>query len=106
MESKENSPRLIACRLTSPELQRRKAEVISGLKNQVRDRLELPDGYRYSFEGKNSVLNELLEFIKTERQCCSFFKFNLTIESEEDQIVLSITGPTGAKDFIHEELDL
>ena len=63
----------ITCKLTTPELQKRKATVIADLKALVLERNELEDGYSYKFEGKDEILDKLNEFIKTERTCCDFF---------------------------------
>jgi len=94
----------IACKLTSPELQKRKTEVIALLKIKVLEKQELHDGYKYKFSGTDEVLDEVSAFIKSERACCDFFTFDLSIS--EDVLWLSITGPDGAKNFIKMEMDL
>ncbi|HEV7330168.1 MAG TPA: hypothetical protein VGN63_03935 [Flavisolibacter sp.] len=96
----------VACKLTTPELRKRKEEVIAVLKNKVLEKVELLDGYRYAFEGSDAMMDTLVEFIKTERQCCNFFTFNLTISDDESSLWLSLTGPADAKEFIVAELDL
>lgn len=99
-----NEEKTIACKLTSPELQQRKATVISSLKRQMLRKEELTDGYRYQFKGTDALLDELLDFIKTERQCCDFFQFSLQVAGDASETQLSITGPEGAKAFIETEL--
>lgn len=94
----------LVCKLTSPELQKRKATVIAELKTLVKSREELADGYSYEFEGTDYILDRLNAFIKTERMCCDFFRFQLTVE--ENKALLRLTGPTGTKVFINDELDL
>lgn len=94
----------VTCKLTTPELQKRKATVIADLKALVLERKELTDGYSYKFEGSDTNLDKLNEFIKTERMCCDFFTFQVTIE--ENVATLNITGPNGAKEFLKEEVDL
>ena len=101
---KENNA--IAWNLTSPELQKRKTEVIAALKAHVLERKEVINGYQYSFDGSDNMLDNLVSFIKLERDCCSFFGFNLSIENAETNIQLRITGPQGAKDFINAEMGL
>ncbi len=96
--------RSVTCKLTTPELQKRKATVIAELKALVLDRHELSNGFSYKFEGSDQNFDKLNEFIKTERMCCDFFSFQLTIE--EDIAVLTITGPDGAKEFLKDEVDL
>lgn len=101
---KENEA--LACKLTSKELQARKATVLESLRKQVIEKKELASGYSYKFDNSDKMLDELTEFIKTERQCCDFFDFALSIVSDEGAIWLSLTGPKNAKEFIKTELNL
>jgi hypothetical protein len=94
----------IACKLTSPELQKRKATVIAALKALVLEKQELENGYSFRFDGGDEILDQLTEFIKTERLCCNFFTFQLTVE--DTVVELRLTGPEGAKAFIAEEIGL
>jgi hypothetical protein len=94
----------VTCKLTTPELQKRKATVIAELKAIVVSRNELSNGFGYEFEATDEILDKLNTFIKTERMCCDFFTFQLTIE--ENKAMLNITGPEGAKEFLKEEVDL
>lgn len=102
MNEKESKP--IVCKLTSKELQERKANVIALLKKEVIERKELPDGYSYKFKGDDRSIDNLVSFVKTERQCCGFFTFNISIT--EDFAFLELTGPDGAKDFVDSEIGL
>lgn len=102
MESTMKKP--VTCKLTTPELQKRKATVIAELKALVLERKELADGYSYRFDGSDQNLDKLNEFIKTERMCCNFFTFQLKVE--ENVALLTISGPEGAKEFLKEEVDL
>ncbi len=103
---KTATTKTLACKLTSPELQKRKQEVLAVLKLKVIAREDLKDGYKYKFEGTDQVLDEVVAFIKSERACCDFFSFNLSVSDAQSNIWLSMTGPEGAKDFIRMELDL
>ncbi len=100
METKKN----VSCKLTTPELQKRKATVIAELKARVLERKELSNGYAYKFEGSDENLDKLNEFIKTERKCCDFFLFQLSVE--DNVIELIISGENDAKKFLKEEIDL
>ena len=101
-----NENPLLACKLTTPELQQRKATVLSSLKEQVLGKEELPNGYTYKFNGTDIVIDELSTFIKTERLCCDFFEFTLKVSGNATYAWLSISGPQGAKEFIEKELGL
>lgn len=94
----------VTCKLTTPELQKRKATVIAELKTLVLERKELENGFSYKFNGKDEVLDKLNDFIKTERMCCDFFTFQITVEDQTAW--LNITGPKGAKAFLKEDVDL
>lgn len=96
----------LSCKLTTPELQKRKSTVIARLKKQVIEKIELASGYSYKFKGSDKLLDELTEFIKTERQCCDFFDFSLSVKGDASLATLTIIGPEGTKTFITSELEL
>jgi hypothetical protein len=100
----ETATKPVTCKLTTPELQKRKATVIAELKSLILTRQELENGFSYKFEGKDEILDKINDFIKTERMCCDFFTFQLTVE--ENTALLNITGPAGTKEFLKEEVDL
>jgi hypothetical protein len=54
----------------------------------------------------DGMVDELASFVRTERICCDFFIFNLSISGDNSQVWLEITGPKGAKEFIKAELEL
>ena len=96
----------LSCKLSSPQLMKRKETVLRSLKKQILETRELPDGYAFKFPGTDKVVDELTEFIKTERTCCDFFIFDLSISGDTSEAWLTLTGPEGAKVFITEELGL
>ncbi len=96
----------IVCKLTTPAMQNRKETILASIKKQVIQKSELPNGYAYQFKGTDAIIDELLVFIKTERLCCDFFDFNLSIAGDGLSAWLSITGPKEAKAFITDELKL
>lgn len=96
----------LSCKLTSPELRQRQATVLVSLKKQIVAKKELADGFAYEFPGTDAMLDELLTFVKTERQCCGFFTFQLIMQEETQTAWLEIKGPEGVKDIIYKELTL
>jgi hypothetical protein len=100
----ETSNQEITCKLTTPEIQKRKATVIAELKLLVLSREELTDGYAYKFTSNDEVLDKIHSFIKTERMCCSFFLFTLTVHG--NTATLAMSGPEGTKRFIQDEVGL
>lgn len=95
----------LSCKLTAPELQKRKATAIADLKNRQKEQKELENGFAYRFEGTDETIDLLAEFVKSERQCCDFFNFTIRIENES-AIWLDITGPEGIKDLVKSELEM
>lgn len=96
----------LECKLTTSELRKRKETIIESLKNKLLDKQDLHNGYAYTFPGTDDIIDELIQFVKTERTCCSFFDFHLIIGGEGNDILLQITGPQGVKDFISTELEI
>ena len=101
-----NSNSELTCKLTSEELRKRKETVLASLKKQILEKKELKDGYAFKFPGSDSTIDELTEFVKSERSCCSFFIFTLSFSGDGKEAWLSLTGPDGVKDMIKDELGL
>ncbi len=97
---------LLSCKLTTPELQKRKETVLTSIKNQVIEKKELKNGYAFKFNGSDKMVDELTEFIKTERECCDFFTFNLAISGDKREAWLELTGTDGVKKFISSEMGI
>lgn len=96
----------LRCKLPTPELQKRKETVIASLKKRILDKKELQNGFAFKFGGTDEILDELMDFIKTERACCAFFTFGLSISGDKSEAWLELTGENGAKDFVTSELRL
>lgn len=96
----------LARNLSEGDLKVRKATSLAVLKTQVRERQEVQDGVVYTFDSSDELLDQLIAFIKAERSCCPFFKFELTIRDVKNPMMLRITGPDGVKEFIRDELDM
>jgi hypothetical protein len=96
----------LSCKLTTPELQRRKATVLADLQKQILEKKELENGYAFKFAGNDATVDALVEFAKSERACCDFFDFNLALNGDTSTVWFTITGPKGAKEFIETEMEL
>jgi hypothetical protein len=102
----KNDQSSVSCKLTTPELKKQKETIIKDLKSQLLTKKELKNGYYYKFTGSDNMIDALAEFIKTERKCCSFFTFKLSISGDASEVLLEITGPKGAKEFLKSELEM
>jgi hypothetical protein len=96
----------LKCKLTSPELQKRKETVLEDLKNSILEKKELYNGYSFKFNGDDETMNKLIVFIQSERSCCDFFTFNLKVSGNKSALWLDITGSAEAKKFITDEMGL
>jgi hypothetical protein len=94
----------VTCKLTAPELQERKKNIIAEVKRLIVQQVDVTNGVRFSFHDSDSIIDLLANFIKAERQCCSFFEFNLVVGQSEGLVTLELTGPEGTKDFIKSEI--
>src|SRR3546814_20752774 len=92
------------CKLSTPELRKRQETVLASLKQQVLAKKELPDGFAYRFEGTDEVPAELFEFIKSERECCDCFIFDISINGDKSEAWLLLPGFKGVKEFIASEV--
>jgi hypothetical protein len=79
---REQQTNNITCKLTSPEIQQRKATVIASLKKKIVVKKELSNGFAYKFAGSDAIVDELTTFVKTERLCCNFFDFSLSVKGD------------------------
>lgn len=61
---------------------------------------ELEDGYVFEFPGDNDRVEALTRFIMAERECCTFFTFELTFEPGRGPVHLRMRGPRDTKEFI------
>lgn len=76
--------------------------MIRELKDLLVQREMLPDGLRLTFPGKDEMLDKLIEFIKSERLCCDFLSFRLSIT--DDSATLELSGPQGTGKFLEHEI--
>jgi len=89
----------IACSLNSAEFHERERSVLQKLLPKAQ-RTESVDGYVYRFPSDDKCFREITEFIELERQCCPFLDFGLSIPRGRGEIILELSGPPGAKEFI------
>lgn len=96
----------VACKLVGPEFAERKEEITRNLFAHVEDVKELSDGFAYRFPAEAPWPARIIEFIGAERQCCPFFRFEMSFEPDNGPLWLRLTGSSEAKAFIASELGL
>lgn len=94
----------MSCSLSATALRQRKATVLAELRRDIREIRETDTGYAWRFDGSDSMLDRLLDFIKSERQCCGFLTFTLSVADARSEVWLELSGPAGTKEFITGEL--
>ena len=92
----------IACRLTAPDLAARLTDLRTGLLAQVSRSTTLADGIRLSLPASDQCVDDGLEFIRFERQCCPFLGFAITLPPDTGSFTLNISGPPEAQSYIRE----
>ena|SRR5579883_1397798 len=95
-----SDPIPVACSLSDAEKRQREALVLSEFRNCVTATEELGEGYAFRFPCDPRWLTLASELIVLERQCCPFLSFQLTLRAGQDEVVLSLTGPEGTKQFV------
>ena len=62
--------------------------------------VESSDGYALRLAWNEEFAAKLISFITTERRCCPFLKFELSLEPGDGPAWLTIRGPEGTKEFV------
>jgi len=95
----------VACALSERELAERRAALLTHLRRHRQEARWLADGAALRFPSGPSVMAVLTEFIRLESQCCSFLRFQLTVEPGGGPVWLELSGPPGTRDFLARELE-
>ncbi len=90
----------IACCLTSAELREREATLLAQFRAGVVATEELRDGYAFRFPGDAKWIAIIAKMIVAERECCPFLTVELFAQPDMGPIIVRVTGPPGAKDFL------
>ena len=89
----------IMCSLTPEAISAGRAGLLPGLADRAERAEALGDGYRLTFGASQSLL-DIARVIDAERQCCRWLRFSLEIPPSGRAIVLTLSGPNGAREFL------
>jgi DinB superfamily len=89
----------VGCSLCDDQLSAR-MQVVADVFAGSEEYRELSDGYEFRFPGTTEWAIRLTEFIASERNCCTFFKFGLVFEPNQGPVWLRVRGGENAKEFI------
>jgi hypothetical protein len=96
----------VVCTLGPDALAARRQGLLAELLQQSTARELLPDGLRLRFAPSGETLSSIAKAIEAERHCCRFLRFTLTVEPDEGQFTLDLTGPRGTRDFLAALLEI
>ena len=96
----------IVCTLGPDALRARRQGLLSELLQQSSGRELLPDGLRLQFAPSGETLAKITAAVDAERRCCRFLRFTFTVEPDEGQFTLDLTGPQGTREFVAALLDM
>ena len=97
-DNPENTP--IACRLPGAEFREREATLLAEFRQMVTAVVELPHGYALHINSDEKSLLIAARLMAAERSCCPFLTFELTAQPNLGPVVVQVTGPAGAKEFL------
>jgi hypothetical protein len=92
----------IECTLSPEAAAARRAGLLPGLVERAEQREATEDGYRLTFVPSTENLQAILSVVDAERQCCRWLRFELAVPPEDSPIVLTVSGPPGAREFLDE----
>jgi hypothetical protein len=95
----------IVCSLTSEAIKAGRAGLLPGLAERATARTVTSDGYQLTFAAASDTLQQIALVIDAERQCCRWLRFDLHVPSAGGAIVLTLSGPDGASEFLAALLD-
>ena len=90
----------VACCLTSAELREREATLLAQFRSAVIGIEELRDGYIFRVPGDGKWIELIAELIVAERECCPFLAFEVAALPNMGPVIVRVTGPAGAKEFL------
>lgn len=93
---------VIQCSLGSDELEERKSFVKENLFSKVIKKEKSTTSMTYYFDDKSETLDYAMEFLQKEKDCCPFFKFDMSILPFSKGFAVKISGTEDAMHFLQE----
>jgi hypothetical protein len=90
----------IVCELTPEAIKAGREGLLPGLAERALVREQTDDGYRLTFAPTSETLQLIARVIDAERKCCRWLSFSLTVAPEGGPVVLTLSGPAGAREFL------
>jgi hypothetical protein len=96
----------ISCALTPEAIRAARAGLLPGLAERAERREATEDGYRLTFAAEGDILQAIAGTIDAERQCCRWLRFEMSVLPDGGPIVLTLSGPAGAREFLEALLSI
>jgi hypothetical protein len=90
----------VACSLSAPDRRERAATVLAAFRAHVREITPRPDGYALALEPTDEAIGAATAMITTERACCPFLRFDLTVDAPAGNVGLVLSGPPGTRELL------
>lgn len=101
-EPDQGSDRAVTCTLSEEGVSVRRDYVREHVLPHYEGVTERADGYDLTFAGTADALEAVAAIVGKEARCCSFATFQIAYEPPYDEVVLSVTGPSGTRDLARE----
>ena len=86
------------------EQRERHGDLRRQLREDVREVVELENGYAFGHSPDGAVLLAVAEFVALERLCCPFFEFGIAVGRDGGPVWLRMTGEGEAKRVLEAEV--
>jgi hypothetical protein len=90
----------VVCTLGPQALSKRREGLFADLVRHAATHEELDNGHRLTFAATDEAIAIILKTVTSERHCCQFLRFQITVEPGGRPIALELTGPHGTKEFV------
>ncbi len=88
----------VACTLAPEAISTRRNGLLPGLARDALKRDSLENGIRLEFQP--NAIPRIAATVDAERRCCRFLRFDLSIEPDGGPVRLTMTGPSGTREFL------
>jgi hypothetical protein len=86
--------------LTTAEFRDREAQLLAQFRSAVVEAEEFQEGYSFRLPNDGHWITLVAELMVAERECCPFLTFELVALPNHGPVVVRVTGPATAKEFV------
>jgi hypothetical protein len=90
----------VMCTLVPEAIAAGRQGLLPGLADRAVSREATAEGYRLTFTASTDALQHIARVVDAERQCCRWLRVDLQVPPAGAPFVLTLSGPTGAREFL------